>query len=106
MDNKEYRTGKGRRRLICSQPVFLTKRVIDHNQQHFIEEEASIELYENAVITPTARFKIEDVHDVSYRNLSGTYGFFYLHTIKGVYPFRVKGSPDVWMEEYKRVQVK
>ncbi|UOQ92700.1 hypothetical protein MUO14_20120 [Halobacillus shinanisalinarum] len=92
--------------MICSHPVFTTKRVIKDNQQHYVEEESHIELYNDQVITPSAQFLIEDVHDVSYRPLSGTYGFFYLHTIRGVYSFKVKGSPEIWMAEYKKVQVR
>lgn len=80
--------------------------MIKHNQQHYIEEESSIDLYHDAVITPFDRFHIREIHDASYRPLTGRLGFFYLHTIRGVYTFKVKISPEPWIEEYKKVQIK
>ncbi|GGF16402.1 hypothetical protein GCM10010954_13770 [Halobacillus andaensis] len=92
--------------MICSQPIVWVVREIKQNQQHFIEEESSIDLYHDQVVTPFEQFPIKDIHDASYRPLSGRLGFFYLHTIRGVFSYKVKESPEKWIAEYKKVQIK
>ncbi|WP_082234761.1 hypothetical protein [Halobacillus massiliensis] len=92
--------------MICSQPIVWTIRKIESNQQKYIEKESVIELHEDVVITPSERFPLHEVHDASYRSLSNTLGFFYLHTIRGVFSYRVKDSPNVWISEFKKIQIK
>ncbi|MFC7320132.1 hypothetical protein [Halobacillus campisalis] len=92
--------------MIYSQPIVWTTRKIKHNQQHYIEKEASVDLYKDEVVTPFERFTIKEIHDVSYRPLPGKLSFFYLHTVRGVYTYRVKSSPEEWIAEYKKIQIK
>ncbi|WP_173917055.1 hypothetical protein [Halobacillus sp. Marseille-Q1614] len=92
--------------MICSQPIVWTVRKIESNQQKYIEKESVIELHDDVVITPTERFDLHEVHDASYRSLTGSFGFFYLHTIRGVFSYRVKVSPSQWISEFKKVQIK
>ncbi|WP_101843372.1 hypothetical protein [Halobacillus sp. Marseille-P3879] len=92
--------------MICSQPIIWVVRKIKHNQQHYIEEASTIDLYRDRVVTPFEQFHIKDVHDASYRSMSGRYDFFYLHTIRGVFSYKVIESPEHWIEEYKKIQIK
>ncbi|MGP4061905.1 hypothetical protein [Halobacillus litoralis] len=87
--------------MICSQSVFVKTRVIENNQQHYIEHQETLDLYEDEIVTPTEKFVLKDVHDVSYKGLTGTYGFLYLHTIKGVRTYMVKEHPAEWMESFR-----
>lgn len=87
--------------MICSHPVLQKKRVIENNKQLYIEEERSLDLYEKEVVTPEESLQIKDIHDVSYKTFSDTYGLLYLHTIKGVRTFMVRKSPEVWMKELR-----
>ncbi|RWZ55343.1 hypothetical protein EQV77_11520 [Halobacillus fulvus] len=92
-----------RNKVICSHTVIVKKRVIERNQQHYVEEEYQLELHPYEVRTPTETIRMEDVHDVSYRGLSETYGFLYLHTIKGVQTFMVREEPTTWINAYRQL---
>lgn len=87
--------------LICSHPVFEKTRVIKNNQQLYLEHEVSLKLYDDEVMAPNERFKMVEVHDVSYKGFSDNYGFLYLHTIKGVRAYMVKEHPAYWMDALK-----
>ncbi|MCP3026800.1 hypothetical protein [Halobacillus sp. A5] len=92
--------------MICSQPIIWVNRKIKNNQQNYVEESASVDLYHDRVVTPFEEFHLKDVHDASYRPLSGRIGFFYLHTIRGVFSYQVTDSPYDWIEKYKNIQIK
>ncbi|ELK47613.1 hypothetical protein QRD89_05155 [Halobacillus sp. ACCC02827] len=87
--------------MICSHPVYWKERKIENNRQVYIEHEAVLELFEDRVQAPDEQFTMDQIHDVSYRGLSETYGFFYLHTIKGVRTFIVKETPLHWIEAFR-----
>lgn len=89
--------------MIVSQPIIQRKRIIQNNQQHYLEEHLSLELYENQVRTPNENIPIEHLHDVSHRILSESEGFLYLHTNSGVRTFLVNQSPEEWIVEVKKL---
>ncbi|CDQ21156.1 hypothetical protein SAMN05192559_10661 [Halobacillus karajensis] len=88
--------------LICSHPVYERTRVIKNNQQHYLEHEEWLELYETQVIAPKETFPLHAIHDVSYKSFSSTYGLLYLHTLKGVRAYTVKEDPAPWMQALKK----
>ncbi|WP_181350793.1 hypothetical protein [Thalassobacillus sp. CUG 92003] len=90
--------------LIYSQPFTTTSRVIQNNVQHYTEIEKYLNLYEDKITAPYNQFHLQDVFDVSYRPLSASYGFLYLHTNQGVFSYTVKTSPESFINEYKRLK--
>ncbi|GEN53037.1 hypothetical protein HFA01_12990 [Halobacillus faecis] len=87
--------------MICSQPIFERTRVIENNQQLYLEKEDKLELFETRVVSPQETFPLHAIHDVSYRKSSSMYGMLYLHTHKGVRAYMVKEDPSPWMNELK-----
>lgn len=87
--------------LICSQPIFERTRVIENNQQLYLEKENKLKLFETSVVSPKETFPLHAIHDVSYRRSSSMYGMLYLHTHKGVRAYMVKEDPSPWMKELK-----
>lgn len=88
-------------RLICSHPIFEKTRIIENNQQHYLEHEKSLKLFEGEIVAPNETFLLLDVRDVSYKSFSESYGFLYLHTSQGVRAYMVKEEPKEWMKALK-----
>ncbi|MFD2637982.1 hypothetical protein [Piscibacillus salipiscarius] len=57
-------------------------------------------------MTSDQEYSIEQVLDVSYKMLSKRYGFFYLHTIKGVITLHVKEAPEEFVRLFRTVERK
>jgi hypothetical protein len=88
--------------ILCTQSFIRTSSQIKNNEKKYFEEQLTIHLYENSIVTDSQTFMLKDVYDVSYKPLSATYGFLYLHTNKGVFTFTVKESPRHFIEEVKQ----
>ncbi|WP_226576625.1 hypothetical protein [Halobacillus litoralis] len=72
--------------------------MIENNQQQYLENEENLYLYERKVVAPEETLLLKDIHDLSYKELSGSYGFLYIHTIKGVRAYMVREHPGAWMK--------
>ena len=49
-------------------------------------------------------FKLEHVHDMSYKPFSSGAGFFYLHTTQGVFTYEVDTDPTNFIRTYKNLR--
>ncbi|WP_124221583.1 hypothetical protein [Aquisalibacillus elongatus] len=103
-----FSTQKGVFLILHKHPYFSIRREIDHFnfEQKRIEEEYWVELYEDRVVTAEYEFPIEQVFDVSYKMLSNQFGFFYLHTTKGVFTLHTKESPEEFVRLFRNVERK
>ncbi|WP_246942528.1 hypothetical protein [Bacillus pinisoli] len=86
--------------MIYSQPYIKIERQIIRLEQKQIKRTEFMELYEDKIVTASKTFKLRDVYDVSYREMSDEYGFLYLHTNQGVFPYYVESIPDCFMQHY------
>lgn len=57
-------------------------------------------------MTDEQEYEIHQVFDLSYRMLSEEYGFFYLHTSKGVMTLNVKDEPIEFIKKFREVEQK
>ncbi|MDQ0159296.1 hypothetical protein [Alkalibacillus salilacus] len=94
--------------MICEHPYITFRREIDHVhfQQKNIEDTHYIRLYEDRIETAEYTYEISMIFDMSYKMLSGQYGFFYLHTTKGVMTFQIKENPEHLIHEFRKVEIK
>ncbi|WP_203362656.1 hypothetical protein [Bacillus sp. REN10] len=90
--------------LYATQPYIITSRQIEWGQQKVSQREEHLHLYQDKVICASHEFTITEVHDMSYRLLSANYGFFYLHTIRGVFSYIVTTSPHQFIDAYKQIK--
>ncbi|WP_236694087.1 hypothetical protein [Sporosarcina globispora] len=88
-------------RIIASQPFIIVSRSIDWNQQKYIEKELYLHLFEDHILSPTEKFLIDEVWDMSYRSSNCEIGFLYLHTNRGCLTFQVKSEPSQFINLYK-----
>ncbi|WP_051189150.1 hypothetical protein [Halalkalibacillus halophilus] len=94
--------------IIEKHPYVKFRREIDHINfvQRNIEEDFYVYLYKHKVVSDEQEFPIETVFDMSYKMLSGMYGFLYLHTTKGVFTYQIKDRPDTFIAAFREVEVK
>ncbi|WP_251283248.1 hypothetical protein [Cytobacillus sp. AMY 15.2] len=88
-------------RIIASHPFITVTRKIDWNQQQYIEQELYLYLYEDHILSPSEKFLLDEVWDMSYRNSNCEIGFLYLHTSRGLFSFQVKSEPSHFINLYK-----
>jgi len=80
-------------RLLATQQYVKVIRKVDSITQKDTEQERTIYLYEDKIVTKHREFRIEIVDDMSYRFIGKQGGMLYLHTNKGVFSYIVKVSP-------------
>lgn len=88
--------------FIAKQPYVKVVRQVSALEQKDTEEQRYMYLYEDKIVTRYREFPIENVMDISYR-LTGkkTKGMLYLHTLKGVYAYIIKSSPEQFIDAFK-----
>lgn len=87
--------------LIAEQPYFKVQREVNSTEQINVEYERLLYLYDDKVVTKYREFPISDVLDMSHRVVGGEGGVLYLHTIKGVFAYTVKTSPQPFVDAFK-----
>ncbi|BAC15107.1 hypothetical protein ACFQ4N_12570 [Oceanobacillus iheyensis] len=92
--------------LIASHPYVKVVRHVSSLQQTDTEEKRYMYLYNEKIVTKHREFPIDDVLDMSYRFVGKDSGMLYLHTLKGVYSYIVKTSPEDFVESFKEFQYK
>lgn len=94
--------------ILAKHRYVVFKREIDYInfRQVNYEEEHFVHLYNDKIETHEKTFRIDEVFDLSYKMLSDRYGFFYLHTVKGVTTLQIKEPPDEFIEEFRKVEIK
>ncbi|MRX70771.1 hypothetical protein GJU40_01140 [Bacillus lacus] len=90
--------------MIASQSYIKVIRKMEWNRQLFEEVELRIELYEDKIVTGANSFRLQDVFDVSFKYSDASYGFLYLHTNQGVFPYTVKNVPHDFIFHYQETR--
>lgn len=49
-------------------------------------------------------FELCEIYDMSFRKLTNELGILYLHTNKGLFPFKVKEEPLRFIDEFKKMK--
>lgn len=87
---------------IAVQPYYKIIREVSSLRQRDVKDHREIRLYEQKITTKHRQFKLEDVHDMSFRPIGKEGGLFYLHTIKGVFSYHVEKSPKQFITIFKQ----
>jgi hypothetical protein len=75
-------------------------REVSNGAQLTVKEARKLYLYKEKIKTKYREFRLEDVSDMSYKELGEEEGFLYLHTNQGVFPFMVSVNPQSFMDSY------
>lgn len=87
--------------LIAKQTYSKVVREVNSTEQKDTEQERTMYLYDDKIVTQYREFKVYDVLDISYRFIGDDGGLLYLHTNNGVYPYIVRSSPKAFVEAFK-----
>lgn len=88
-------------KLIGTQPYYKIQRQVSSVDQQDVEEQRYLYLYEDKIITYHREFSLHQVLDMSYREFGKQGGLLYLHTLKGVFSYQVKASPQPFIDIFK-----
>lgn len=80
------------------------ERIMDWYEQKQKKTIHRISLHADAISTTNRTFKLEQIHDISYRPFSGNTGLFYLHTNQGVFTYEVDTDPNLFIRAYKKLR--
>lgn len=90
-------------KLIGTQPYYKIQRQVSSVDQRDIEEQRHLYLYEDKIMTYHREFLLDQVLDMSYRAFGKQGGLLYLHTLKGVFSYQVKASPQPFIDAFKHL---
>lgn len=88
-------------KLIAQQPYVKVERKVTTFEQFYIEHNRVIYLYDEKVVTENREFPMSIVTDFSYREIANQGGMLYVHTLRGLYMYQVKSSPEAFITAYK-----
>lgn len=88
-------------KLIAQHPYVKVERKVLGLEQIEVEHSRTIYLYEEKVITEHREFPIHLVTDISFKPIASEGGILYLHTLRGLYTYQVKSSPEALIAAYK-----
>ena len=92
--------------LLAVQPYIKVHREINHLEQITFEQERTIKLYNDKIVTHHREFDLTKVLDISYKGIDDEGGLLYLHTSGGLYSYMVKTSPQKFIESFKEYKQK
>lgn len=88
--------------LIAVQPYVKVQREVGSLEQRRVEQERTLYLYEEKIVTQHREFPLHQVLDISYRKVGKEGGLLYLHTSRGVFPYTVKSTPVKFINAFKK----
>lgn len=77
-------------RLLAKQPYIKVVREVTSLKQKKMEQERTLYLYEDKVVTAYREFAMKDVLDMSSRRIGSKGGLLFIHTTKGLFTYIVK----------------
>ncbi|MBU5341652.1 hypothetical protein [Caldifermentibacillus hisashii] len=94
--------------ILAVQKYIKVQREVDYIgfQQKYIEEERYMYLYKDKLVTRYHDFPLETIFDLSYKPFGSEGGTLYLHSNHGVYTYHLHSDPQLFIEAFKRHQMK
>ncbi|ALX49571.1 hypothetical protein [Lentibacillus amyloliquefaciens] len=90
-------------KVIAEQPYVKVQQQIEVTGKHYVEEDRTLYLYSDRILSKYHEFPIEIVWDISYRPVGPRGGLLYLHTNRGVNVYTVKESPERFIEAFREI---
>ncbi|MBH5317630.1 hypothetical protein I6N90_07420 [Paenibacillus sp. GSMTC-2017] len=86
---------------IAVQPYYKVERKLNGLEMKTIRDDRIMYLYANKIVTAHREFEIEDVHDLSFRQMGGDEGILYLHTKQGVFSYTLQGDTTAFIQSFR-----
>jgi len=81
-------------KIIAKQPYIKVIREVSSIGKSEREEERTLYLHEEKIVTAFHEFPLHEVFDLSYRKIGEKGGLLFIHTNHGVYSYTVTSSPE------------
>ena len=81
---------------VCTLTYHVVERIMGWYDQTTNRTVHLMHLFADTLSTATDTFKLEHVHDMSYKPFSSGNGLFYLHTSQGVFMFEGSDSVQIF----------
>lgn len=88
---------------IAAHPYYKVEREVTGTEQRTVVHDRLMYLYGNKIITQYREFPIEEVFDISYRQMGIEGGLLYLHTKQGVFSYTINSDPVDFIKAYKEL---
>lgn len=85
---------------IAEQSYYKVVRIMTGLEQQTVKQQRLMHLYPERIQTKYRSFPLHEVHDLSFRTLSGGGGILYVHTNHGVYSYTVSQDPHVFLQAF------
>lgn len=92
--------------VIAVQPYYKVERIVTADNQETVVHERSLRLYSTRIVSAYHEFPIEEVFDISFRDLGQGQGVLYLHTKQGVFPYMLDSVVEMFISEVKQLLLK
>ncbi|UQZ32761.1 hypothetical protein C2I18_03830 [Paenibacillus sp. PK3_47] len=89
--------------IIATQPYYKIERVVSAGDLETIIHQRSLCLYPDRIVSAYREFIIEEIFDISFRDLGQGHGVLYLHTKQGVFPYTVEADAELFIAEVKKL---
>ncbi|WP_421102533.1 hypothetical protein ACOKXV_06125 [Sporosarcina psychrophila] len=102
-DNGGISMNESIKQTVATLTYISVERVMGWYDQKTKRTVHSIHLYTDSISTSRNTFRLEHVHDMSYKPFSSGAGFFYLHTTQGVFTYEVDTDPTYFIRTYQNL---
>ncbi|TFD99750.1 hypothetical protein [Jeotgalibacillus salarius] len=77
----------------------MITRKIEWEEQHIIEHESYLHLYPQKLTDASNEFHLNEILDLSYKESIKSFGLLYVHTTKGLFPYKVRENPLTFIRQ-------
>ncbi|MCE7793653.1 hypothetical protein K8O68_14605 [Salipaludibacillus sp. CUR1] len=91
-------------KLIATQPYFKVQREVNSIEQKNVEDDRTLYLYEDKLMTKHREFPADKIFDMSFRKLPKGEGILFIHTSQGVFSYTVKKDPEEFIQAFKSLE--
>lgn len=85
---------------VAKQSYYKVVRTVFYTELRTEVDDRVMYLYPDKIKTKHREFAMDEVFDMSYRQIGGEEGMLYLHTNQGVFTYNVRTNPAVMLEAF------
>ena len=95
MENQEY---------IVKQPYIKVIREVGSVGKIEYADHRELYLYPDKLVSAYHTFSIDEVLDLSFKDIKGEGGLLFVHTDHGVYSYTLESSPEQLLKSFEKVK--
>lgn len=87
--------------VLATHPYSKVVREVTKLEKTAVEDKRMLYLYSDKLVTAYREFPIHEIIDMSFREVGGSGGLLYVHTVGGVFSYTVESSPMEFIHTFK-----